>query len=160
MSTLSVSRALVIIVFFLTASRAQERPAATVEALSWLAGCWENSSGTTTTEEVWMRPAGGTMLGMSRTVRDGRTLWHEFLQIREREGAVMYIANPSGQKEAAFTLTRLTSDEALFENPGHDFPQRIRYVRVSADSIVGRIEGTQQGREREEVFPMRRGRCE
>ncbi len=41
--------------------------------LAWLAGCWEVAGATTVVEEQWMRPRGGSMLGMSRTTRDGRT---------------------------------------------------------------------------------------
>ena len=34
--------------------------------------------------EQWMTPAGGTLLGISRTVAKGRTVAHEFMQIRGR----------------------------------------------------------------------------
>ena len=48
----------------------------------WLAGCWVMTRGDGVTEEHWMKPAGGSMLGMSRSVRGGKTAEFEFLQIR------------------------------------------------------------------------------
>ncbi len=42
-----------------------------VSSATWLSGCWVASSGETRSEEVWMQPEGGLMVGMARTVRDG-----------------------------------------------------------------------------------------
>lgn len=49
---------------------------------------------------------------------------------------------------------------AVFENPNHDFPQRIIYRLVTVDSLVARIEGRIDGKERSSDFPYRRARCE
>src|SRR3970040_657967 len=54
-----------------------------IARLSWLAGCWERAAGERQVEEQWMRPRGGTMLGMSRTVTGGRTSEFEHMRIRE-----------------------------------------------------------------------------
>ncbi|HJZ10808.1 MAG TPA: metalloregulator ArsR/SmtB family transcription factor, partial [Acidobacteriota bacterium] len=54
--------------------------AATVEDLAWIAGCWSNREGESITQENWMKPAGGSMLGVGRTVTEGKTVFHEFLQ--------------------------------------------------------------------------------
>lgn len=51
-----------------------------------------------------MKPAGGTLLGMSRTLAGGRTVAHEFLRIEEHEGQVTLVARPSGQPEASFKM--------------------------------------------------------
>ena len=47
-----------------------------LDRLGWLAGCWESVSSAVAepgSVEQWMPIAGGTMLGMSRTVRNGQT---------------------------------------------------------------------------------------
>ena len=111
-----------------------------VNQLEWMAGCWSMTRGDAIVEEHWMKPAGGTMLGMSRTVRGGKTTEHEFLQIRDVNGALSYVAQPSGQAQAAFTLRSVTASEAIFENPEHDFPQRIIYRRTP-DGLSARVEG-------------------
>jgi hypothetical protein len=105
-----------------------------------------------------MKPSGGTMLGMSRTVRGGRTTEFEFLQIREVSGTLAYVAKPSGQPEATFPVKTIGDSEVVFENPSHDFPQRILYRRNADGSITARVEGTANGQNRGIDYPYKR--CE
>ncbi len=134
--------------------------AESIEALAFLAGCWASERGEAGSGEQWMAPAGGTMLGMSRTVRGGATVAYEFLQIREIEpGKLAYVARPSGQAEATFTLVRVAPGEAVFENAQHDFPQRIVYRREGEERLLARIEGPQGGEWRGIDFPLRRVAC-
>ena len=131
-------------------------PSASVDDLAWMSGCWASVGGEAGSGEMWTAPAGGTLFGISRTVKDGRTVAHEFMQIRETApGQIAFIALPSGQKEASFPLVRLTGQEAVFENLQHDFPQRVIYRR-DGDSLIGRIEG---GETKAIDFPMRSRPC-
>ena len=89
MGTMRVVGGLVLAAAATLPLRADEpRPAVkdpdSVEALGWLAGCWAGGSSGRAYEEHWMKPAGGVMLGMSRTIAGGKAVGHEFLQIRER----------------------------------------------------------------------------
>ena len=94
-----------------------------------------------------MSPAGGTMLGMSRTVSQGRTVEYEFLLLRtEPNGDINYVAKPSGQKETAFKLIRVSATEAVFENPQHDFPQRIIYTLKDGKNLTAVIEAPRMAR--------------
>lgn len=121
--------------------------AGSVADLAWLAGAWQLSTEGRTTVEIWMPPDGGTMLGMSRTVAKGSTREYEFLLIREeRDGAISYVARPSGQPEAVFVLVEVSARKAVFENAAHDFPQRISYVLESGDHLIAAIEGTINGK--------------
>ncbi len=134
---------------------------ASVEDLAWLAGCWASVGGEAGSGEQWTVPAGRTLLGVSRTVQNSKTVAYEFLQIRETDaGEIEYIAKPSGQTEATFLMVSLSEGEAVFENPGHDFPQRIIY-RLKADgNLEARIEGEVKGKVRTVGFPMKRVDCE
>ena len=136
---------------------AQSRSGADMAPVAWLAGCWELRSGARVTQEQWMAPAGGMMLGMSRTVVRDTVREYEHLRLELREGKLTYVALPSGQKEAAFTQEEAGDSGASFVNPEHDFPQRISYRRVGADSLIARIEGTRGGQPRGIDFPMKRG---
>ncbi|MCZ7650375.1 MAG: DUF6265 family protein [Thermoanaerobaculia bacterium] len=140
-------------------------PVAAAADLAWLAGCWQAVDAEPGSGELWSAPAGGTLLGVARTVRDGRTVAHEFLQIRETgDGGLVYVALPSLQREASFPLLRLAPHEAVFANPEHDFPQRISY-RLEADGTLrARIEGDAGRRRDRRRLPdaaraMRRGRA-
>lgn len=139
-------------------AHAQESPLA---RLAWLAGCWAAESGEPGSEEHWLPPAGGSMLGVSRTVKTGKTVAYEFLQIRTNaEGQLVYIALPSGQKEATFVVLSLSEGAVTFENLQHDFPQRISYRLLSEGQLAARIEGRRNGALRGIDFPMKRVSCD
>ena len=139
---------------------AAKKPAAKpgVDALAWLAGRWEFEQSGRVVREEWMAPAGGTMLGMSRTVKGGKMIEYEFLQIREGPGGeLFYVAMPSRQQEIAFQLKELTANSVVFENLEHDFPQRISYTLQADGSLLASIEGPgKDGTTRRIEFPYRR----
>lgn len=134
------------------------QPPAAVERLTWLQGCWEATAPQRTVEEHWMAPRGGSMVAMSRTVRADRLTGHELVVLRELDGGLVYQAHPSGQPAAEFPLKTLDDSTVVFEDPAHDFPQRIGYRR-GADSLLAWIEGTAGGRERRVEFRYRRVSC-
>lgn len=110
--------------------------------LGWLAGSWRTEKAGRLTEEQWMAPAAGVMLGMSRTIVKGRVTEYEFMQIREGPGGTLFfVARPSGQPEAAFQLLSLEENGVIFENRAHDFPQRILYTREADGSVLAAVEG-------------------
>jgi hypothetical protein len=137
-----------VLVIGLDALQAWQPSTRSVEQLDWIAGCWTRALPDGVNEEQWMKPAGGSVLGMSRTVRGGRTTEFEFLRIAEVDGSLAYIAKPSGQAEATFPVKTLTDREVVFENPSHDFPQRVIYRRNGDGSVTARIEGTMNGKSR------------
>lgn len=129
--------------------------AAEIDDVSWLSGCWASDGGEPGSGEQWTSPAGGSMLAISRTVRNNKTTAFEFVRIIETEdGSLLYIALPSGQTLTTFVMISISADEVVFENPDHDFPQRVAYQRPSVDTLVGRIEGEINGQLRRIEFPM------
>lgn len=128
--------------------------------LAWFAGCWMGGNDTLAFHEQWMKPSGGVMLGMSRTVSKGRVMEYEFMRIHEERGEIFYTADPSGQAGASFKLVHLEEGLAVFKNPDHDFPQRIIYRMGVDDSLKARIEGKSKGTSKEVEFPMKRMKCE
>ena len=127
--------------------------------LAWIAGDWQTApGGRMQIEEHWMPPAGGTMLGMSRTVAGGKTVEFEFLRLEQRDNAIYYVAHPKARNPGTdFKLTRLTVDEAIFENPQHDFPKRIIYHKNADGSLSASIDGGEGTRSRSFPFlPMKK----
>jgi hypothetical protein len=132
-----------------------------VTALAWMAGCWAAEKGDAGSVEHWLPPAGGTMLGVSRTVKNGQTVEFEFMQLRVNSaGKLVFIANPSGQKQTTFVASSVGQDSVTFENPQHDFPQKVIYRLEPGGRLIGRIEGTRGGTVKGVDFPMRRVSCE
>lgn len=116
-------------------------------------------SGPVVIEEHWNKPAGGTLLGLGRTLKGDRTLFKEFVSITRQQDKLVYTARIGTKNQTDFPLKQGSATELIFENLTHDFPQRIIY-RKSAEGLFARIEGTKDGKERHEDFPYRRVPCE
>jgi hypothetical protein len=136
------------------AAQARRPPAkATIAQLAWLAGTWAGGGGPVTVEERWTPAAGGAMLAVSRTVKGGQMVAFEYLRIVERNGGLVYVAQPNGQPPTEFTLTMVSAESATFENPAHDFPKMIRYARRADGTLEARVsDGGQNG----ETFVFRK----
>ena len=110
--------------------------------LHWLSGYWRTELsyprlGPHWTEEFWSWPARGLMVGLRREERgfdsDRRGL--EQLQIQQEDDATrLYLTSNRGAARR-YLLVRSSDREAVFENPGPDFPQRIAYRR-EGDSVI------------------------
>ena len=101
-----------------------------IEDLAWMSGRWESVSGDRWVEEIWSAPRGGTMFGISRTGEGGSLREFEFLRLqRGEDGVLAYFASPGGRAPVAFRLSETSGTGATFDNPAHDYPQRITYRR-------------------------------
>ena len=132
--------------------------APTINDVAWIAGCWEMTRNGRHVVETWTAPEGGTMMGVSRTVANGKTTEWEFLIIREGPKGLEYVAKPSRQPEATFTSTSVRASEVVFENPTHDFPKKIQYRR-DGNALAAAIEGPMNGQARRIEFPYTRAAC-
>lgn len=120
---------------------------AAIGDVAWLAGAWVGTRGTegkTSIEERWSPPLGGAMLGVSRTVAREKMVAFEYLRIVERDGGLVYVAQPNGAPRTDFVLTELGAKRAVFENPRHDHPQRIVY-ELSAEGRLSAAIGFAKG---------------
>lgn len=124
---------------------------AAIADVAWIAGPWVGTrpSGSSI-EERWSPPLGGSMLAVSRTVNtSGKMVAFEYLRIIEREGGLVYVAQPGGAPKTEFVLTEFGPIEgggqrAVFDNPRHDYPKRIVY-ELSADGKLSAATGFMKG---------------
>lgn len=120
---------------------------AAIGDMGWLAGAWvgtRGAEGATSIEERWSPPLGGAMLASSRTVTGGKMRAFEFLRIVERDGGLVYIAQPGGGVATEFVLTEISGTRAVFDNPLHDYPRRIVYELSAGGGLtatIGQIKG-------------------
>ena len=119
-----------------------------VDDLGWLAGCWTMSRDGRVTEETWLRPAAGNLVGVGRTLRDGALRQYEFMRIDVQNGVVTFTAVPSNQSQASFPAVRHTAGEIVFENKAHDFPRTITYRSSGPDTLYAAIQGPINGSDR------------
>lgn len=111
-------------------------PAAGVEDISWLSGTWVSREGDRWTEEWWTPPRGGIMIGAGFSGRGETASSFEHMRIMAGEdGAVAFHGMPGGAPAVRFPLVKGGKGEAVFENPAHDYPQRISY-RLEGETLV------------------------
>jgi hypothetical protein len=127
---------------------------ATIAELAWLAGNWTGGESGTALEERWTAPAGGAMLAVSRTVKNGRMTAFEFLSIVERDGGLVYIAQPGGRPPTDFVMTAIEGQRVRFENPSHDFPKRIEYA-LKGETLTATVS---DGGSQSETYVFRKAR--
>ena len=131
-----------------------------VAKLDWITGCWSGQAGPMTFEEQWNRPQGGQMMGLGRVLRRGKVVSSEFMRIDQTKDGISYTPR-IGTKDApvSFKLTSQNDGEVIFENPTHDFPQRILY-RKTPGGLFARIDGMEKGKAKAEDFPMKSVPCQ
>ncbi|MBL8861212.1 MAG: hypothetical protein JNK02_04290 [Planctomycetes bacterium] len=117
---------------------------ADLRRLAWLSGTWAFERDGVTTEEHWRPVQGTTLLGSSHTYDPERTRFFEHLRIALRKGTIAYVASPGGATPTTFVLKELGEGVAVFENPAHDHPQRIRYERTEQGitATIAQLDGT------------------
>jgi hypothetical protein len=112
-----------------------------LDKLSWIIDKWISTDGQSTSYEHWQKVNDSSYAGASETVKNGDTVFSEKLEIVKEGDDIFYIAdvkhNPAPVK---FRLTFISENEAVFENPGHDFPQKIIY-RHKEGNLHASIEG-------------------
>ena len=107
---------------------------------AWMTGHWCADLGGDTVEELWLPPHGGFMVGLGRTRNPERTTGFEYLRIADSDGGQVYIAQPGGRPPTSFRRTAGGEHWIRFENPDHDFPQRIEYRRQE-DALHAEVAG-------------------
>lgn len=156
-----IANLLALSLFLVLTAIGQRSPVTSIEDFDGMAGCWEHkdTAKNLLISEQWMSPAGTSILGMGRTVKNGKTVGFEYMRIEQNADGIFFIARPHENKEeTAFKLKSSTLNEVVFENLEHDFPQRVIY-KLQGTKMIGRIEGNQNGKFLGIDFPMNKVKC-
>lgn len=120
----------------------------------WLVGTWvqEKPNGKQRLE-VWRMKDNRTLTGQGLKVSGRDTSLLENIEIRISDEQVFYIPTVPDQnqgKPVSFSLVKSEGYNIVFENPAHDFPQRIIYKlkplmsdpfsQSAGDSLLVRVE--------------------
>jgi len=143
------------------AGRAQPAARSLLSDLGFMAGCWRGLARSgTAIEEFYTTPSSNLILGATRYVRDGRTVDFEFTRIDQTDSGAVITPHPKGTRSVSFAPKTIERHRAVWENPTHDFPQRILYTRVADDTLIARIEGRTPSGDRALEWRMVRATCE
>lgn len=150
---------LAVMAAFVSACKKESKPVGELSKAQWFLGNWENQTPQGDLYENWKQENDSLYLGESFFVKGKDTLFSEQVQLAQKGKDVFYTVSVKGQndeKPVPFKLTKASADTLVFENPAHDFPNKILYRKVNKDSIVAAISGTQEGKPAGETYPMGR----
>ncbi len=142
-------------------SELNESKYSNIKKTTWLIGKWQSISAEGLMQEIWIKKDDSTFIGSSFFIVGKDTVSSECISLEERGKELFYIPTVKNQNEGKpiiFTLTSLNSNQLVFENPNHDFPQKITYIQVTSDSLVATISGVINGKEKSQDFPMARAK--
>jgi hypothetical protein len=114
-----------------------QKKANPISHAKWLIGNWKNQSAKTLDIETWKKLNDSTFVGRSYSLAGADTVSSEHIRIEQHKGKLYYIPrvkNQNGGKAVTFTLTSADNKHLMFENPEHDFPQKITYTQISKNS--------------------------
>lgn len=135
------------------------KQSAKLSSCNWLIGTWVSHFPEADVYEQWKRVNDHELAGYSYSRQQGDSIPFEYIQLKEDEQGLYYIvtgARKQNDSSVRFTATQITDGFLQFENPQHDFPTRITYRHVNADSIYAEISGIQAGKTAREGFAMKR----
>lgn len=120
---------------------AQEQPEEKALPFEVLEGDWIKVGASATVAEHWERFDANRWKGAVYRIEAGDSMLVESLEIRPiNDSTYEYVALVQGQNNdqpVAFRLNQHLPDSLfIFENPNHDFPQKISYHLPERDSLV------------------------
>ncbi|RTZ06650.1 hypothetical protein EKM05_12020 [Flavobacterium sp. GSP27] len=130
-----------------------------MKAANWILGNWENKSVDGNLSETWKKVNDSTFEAQSYFIKEKDTLHFESIILQQKGEELTYSTMVKGQNEekaVAFKLTTTTEKQLVFENPKHDYPQKIIYSEINPDSMVTKISGIQQGKPSSEQYSMKK----
>ncbi|MBA2563535.1 MAG: hypothetical protein H0V14_11615 [Chitinophagaceae bacterium] len=126
---------ILLLILVLIAFRKQETG---FEKLYILEGTWKTETRRGVIYEEWKKESATLMKGKSYKLKDADTLLLENISLRRNGKDVFYIPvtiNQNNQKPVKFKMASSVNNKFVFENPAHDYPKRIVYEIVNADSV-------------------------
>lgn len=129
---------------------------APIKQAEWLLGTWQNTTPRGVLVEQWQKLNDSTYTGKSYFWAGKDTAFTENIALEQRGGKLYYIPTVKNQNNGKPVKFTQTGAGLVFENPAHDFPQKITYQQVKPDSLLAEISGMSKGKPRSQKFPMGR----
>lgn len=131
-----------------------------LQKANWLLGEWEKTDSLGTLKEIWTRQDDSTFVGQSYYIQNYKdTLHNEQIELMQDGEHLIYTATVEGENNDTSILFQMTKDEdslLVFENPKHDYPQKIQYKLIKNGSIVATISGKQKKKMSSESYRMKK----
>lgn len=122
----------------------------TFKKLYALEGTWKMNTKRGAVCEEWKRVNKNYLQSKGYMIRGKDTILTEKIALTNTKEGIFYtstVEDQNGKQPIAFKMTGSENNVFVFENPKHDFPKRIVYKLVTADSLHAYIDdGTETGK--------------
>lgn len=128
-----------------------------IKIADWIIGNWENKSAEGILTENWQKLNDSTFNASSYYIKGKDTLHFETIVLAQKGETLTYFATVKGQNEdkaITFASTAESDKQLVFENPKHDYPQKITYTKNADNTLTAEISGNLQGKPSSEKFVM------
>jgi hypothetical protein len=129
-----------------------------LEKANWMLGEWEKKDSLGTLREIWERLDDSTFVGLSYYIQNEKdTLHNEQVELMQDGEHLIYKTTIKGENNDSPIPFQMTKDEdslLVFENPKHEYPQKIQYKLMKNGSLIATISGKQNGKNSAENYPM------
>jgi hypothetical protein len=126
----------------------------------WIVGNWKTSLPKGYIVETWSYENDSTLKSTSHIIKpNGDSILQETVNLEYKKSITNYVVTTADQNDnlpVSFKLIKNQNNKLIFENPKHDFPQRITYKLISKNKILAWIEGTIKGKFKKKEFEMER----
>jgi len=130
-----------------------------LQQASWLLGSWHSVMPEGTIVEEWKAENDSVFSVRSFFVSGTDTSFGETVTLEQKGNELYYIPVVKDQNEGKpvpFRLSSPAGPELAFENPEHDFPQKIVYRKIAEDSLMTEISGKMGKKVHAEQLPMKK----
>jgi len=130
-----------------------------IKIADWLIGNWENKNPDGVLTENWEKVNDSTFAATSYFIKEKDTLHLEKIVLSQKGEKLTYSATVNGQndnKAIDFPSTSETATKLVFENPQHDYPQKITYTKNANNTLTAEISGKLNGKMTTERFIMKK----
>ena len=122
-------------------------------------GTWTQQSEQGILEETWKSVNDSTFEGTSYFIKGKDTLHNETIVLQQKGENLIYkatVKDENNDEAVSFPLTSTTEKNLVFENPKHDYPQKINYKLAGATTLIAKISGKQAGKVTSETYTLKK----
>jgi hypothetical protein len=122
----------------------------TFKKLYALEGTWKMATKRGALCEEWKKIDKNYLQNKGYMIKGKDTIVSERVALTNSNGGIFYtstVEDQNNKQPIAFKMTKAENNMFVFENPQHDFPKRIVYKLVTADSLHAYVDdGTETGK--------------
>jgi hypothetical protein len=136
-----------------------------LQDLAWIAGHWQGEHWGGKTEELWLLPDGGAMIGTFRHIKEGKLVFTEHQSIEQDDTGITLRIKHFGPKligweekadSTTFTLDRVTPDVASFSYTKEGRKVILEFQRKGPDEMHLLLSRLKDGTQKDDLFRYKR----